>query len=419
MNQRYAMESLPIESKKITAALFVSKSLASAGRIATSAILTIIAFNITQDRATVGWPGTIINFSAAPAALLWGYIWDKIGRRKGLTLGILFGMVGTIISVFAIIYQSFTLLLIGMVGMGIAGGVSNLARFIAAEVTPKNKKAQAISIVVFSGTIGAIFGPLLIAPTTEISINLGWDPYLGIFIATSILFFLSALVIFMFLKPEPLEIAKKYEDAIDLSKEIVGEKGRSILEMFKYLEFNVAFIAMVFGQIVMVMVMRLSALHIVDIGHPATILSVSMSAHTLGMFAFSFYTGKLTDKLGYGKVILIGTLLLYISFYLAATASIYSTLIAALFLLGLGWNFCFVSGSAMLSSQLAVSEKSRVQGFNDLFLALGSGLSGLLAAKLYNQFGFVSLNIISAVITIAPLLLTLLWMRSIKKNKSR
>jgi MFS family permease len=412
------MQTLPEKSQKITSTIFISQSLASAGRIAISTILTIVAFNITQDRATVGWPSAIINFSSAPAAMFWGYLWDKIGRRKGLTLGLLFGMGGSIVATIAILNQSFSTLLVGMVGIGIASGVIRLARFIAAEVTPKEHRAKAISVVVLSGAIGAVIGPLLIAPTSVLSANLGWNKYIGPFGIAVILYFISSLVVYFFLRPEPLEIAKLYEDSQDESiNKSENQSGRSILQMFSHLEFNVAFLAMVISQAVMVMVMRLSALHIIDIGYQEGLLSVAMSAHTLGMFAFSVYTGRLTDKLGHGKVILFGTLILYTSFYLAATSLNQIIIILALFLLGVGWNFCYVSGSALLSSQLAISEKSRIQGFNDLFLGLGSGFAGLLAANLYNQFGFALLNIISAGLTFFPLIITLWWMR-VKRLKT-
>lgn len=411
------MRSLPTDSRKITSALFVSQSLSSAARIAISSILTIVAFNITQDRATVGWPGAVINFSAAPAALIWGFLWDKIGRRKGLSLGLLFGVGGTIISTLAILYQSFSLLIIGMVGVGIAGGVIRLARFIAAEVTPPNQRAQAISIVVFSSTIGAVLGPLLIAPTSAWAQFLGWNKYIGPFSISIILYFLSTIAIFFYLKPEPLTISKKYEDEIQESSLKPKSNGRTIPQMFQYLEFNVAFIAMVLSQVVMVMIMRLTALYLVDIGYQENIIALAFSGHTLGMFAFSVYTGRLTDKFGHGNIIIAGIGILYVSFFLGATSTNSVVLILALFLLGLGWNFCFVSGSALLSAQLSTTEKSRTQGFNDLFIALGSGFSGLLAAKLYNLYGFRTLNIVSAWITIIPLVLTLWWMQNRKTSK--
>jgi MFS family permease len=105
-----------------------------------------------------------------------------------------------------------------------------------------------------------------------------------------------------------------------------------------------------------------------------------VSAHTLGMFAFSIISGRLTDKWGRGPVIILGSTILILSCLMAAPSEKFLPLVIALFFLGLGWNLAYVAGSALLADQLAPEERAKTQGFNDLLLNLGSAVVSLGAA---------------------------------------
>jgi MFS family permease len=140
-------------------------------------------------------------------------------------------------------------------------------------------------------------------------------------------------------------------------------------------------------------------------------------AHTLGMFAFSILTGKLVDRWGRGPVILSGSVMLLASFVLAPVDPSTLSLAAALFLLGLGWNFCFVGGSALLSDQLQPAERSRTQGFNDVFIGLASAVGSYGSGLIFDDMGYGVLNLIAAVIILALLTLVIWW--SVKHNPSR
>jgi MFS family permease len=114
------------------------------------------------------------------------------------------------------------------------------------------------------------------------------------------------------------------------------------------------------------------------------------------MFAFSIVSGRLADRWGRLPVILSGAALLGVGAFLVTLSPQVLPLAVGLFFLGLGWNFCYVGGSSLLSDQLAPAERSRTQGFNDLLIGLvsasGSLFSGLVFARLgYNMVAYAGL----------------------------
>jgi len=81
----------------------------------------------------------------------------------------------------------------------------------------------------------------------------------------------------------------------------------------------------------------------------------------------------------------------------------------ALFLLGLGWNFCYVGGSSLLADQLSPDERARTQGFNDLLIGLVSAAGSLGSGFVFAAVGFGVMGLVGAMAALIPLTLTLWW----------
>jgi MFS family permease len=162
---------------------------------------------------------------------------------------------------------------------------------------------------------------------------------------------------------------------------------------------------MVVGQLVMVMLMTITSLHMTHHGHPLGDVSLVIMAHTLGMFGLSVVTGRLADNFGRPRVIVAGGGLLIAACLLAPLSQRTEILAAALFLLGLGWNFCAVAGAALLTDSLKLAERGRLQGVNDLAVGLVSALGSLQSGALFAVIGYANLSWISLVVSLVPLLL--------------
>ena len=133
--------------------------------------------------------------------------------------------------------------------------------------------------------------------------------------------------------------------------------ARPIFEILRQPAAPVAVSAMALGGVVMVAIMVITSLHMSDHQHNLRDISAVISSHTFGMFAFSVLSGRLADRWGRGPVILTGAFRTFVGLHCRPCRMSFHW--RSLFLLGLGWNFCFVGGSALLSDQLSPLERSR------------------------------------------------------------
>ena len=108
-------------------------------------------------------------------------------------------------------------------------------------------------------------------------------------------------------------------------------------------------------------------------------------------------------------MIVVGSVMLVCSCLLAAPATTLLPLLLALFLLGLGWNFAYVAGSALLTDQLSPTERAKTQGFNDLLLGCASAVGSLGSAAIFSTAGYAILGITAASAAVVPLALALWW----------
>jgi MFS family permease len=134
-----------------------------------------------------------------------------------------------------------------------------------------------------------------------------------------------------------------------------------------------------------------------------------LSAHTLGMFALSPVSGRLTGRLGALSTIWLGTGILVAASLMAAVAPPTAGLLlgVALFLLGFGWNLGFVAGSSLLTSGLDVAERTRVQGLADGLIWTTAALASVGSGLVLQAAGFTTLGLLGAVVVLLPVWLFL------------
>lgn len=403
------MNDLESIARKITAVLFAQQSLASAGFIAAATLNSIVGKELSQNSSWAGVPTAVYLLAGAFSAFMWGYVYDVIGRRKGLVTGLVTGMIGSSLTFYSIAIHSFPLFLGGMILMGIANGAVQLGRFAAAEVNKPEHRGRAISNVVIGGTVGSVIGPFVAGPAGSLVGSWGIDELAGAYLVATILFAIGAVVVFAGLRPDPREIgaqvAEKYPETLIKHKHV-----RGLLEIFLQPAALVALLSMVLGQMVMVLVMVITSLHMRGHDHNLSDISAVIASHTFGMYAFSIVSGRLADKWGRGVVILIGSSTLVVACVAATISPDVLPLGVALFLLGLGWNFCFVGGSTLLADQLSPAERARTQGFNDLLVGLASALGSLESGFIFASLGYNMMAYVSATIALIPLLVVIVWM---------
>jgi MFS family permease len=394
-------------AKKITTVLFLSQSLSSAGFIAAFTVNAIVGVDLSGQRAMAGVPGGLYVAGQACGSLIWGFSMERIGRRLVLTLGQLVGVFGSAIAAAAVVDRSFVTFLLGLFLAGIARSAVDLGRFVAAEVHPQEKRGRAIANVVLGSTVGAIFGPLLVGPMGHIAAQFGYPDLSGTYMAGAGVLSVAALLIFGGLRPEPRDIGRELAQINPGS--IPQQAPRPLSEIVRHPGVIVAVVTMAFAQMVMVVPMSITSVHMKDHQHVLTAVSLVISAHTLGMFAFSVISGRMTDRWGRGRVIILGSIILILSCLMAAPSISLLPLTVALFLLGLGWNFAYVAGSTLLADQLSPRERAKTQGFNDLLLNLSSGASQIGSGVVYAAGGYGIMALTAAAMAVVPLGLAIWW----------
>jgi MFS family permease len=389
--------------RRSLATLFGGVALSSTGYMASVTVSTLVAQEMTGDSALAGLPVAVSIVGTAAGAWLLSSLMVRRGRRSGLVLGYLVGMAGAALSVIAALAGSFLPFLMGAAGLGFANSSIQLSRFAAADMFVRARRGAAVGMVVWGSTVGAVIGPNLLTPGAELANALGIPrlagPYLLIW---GILAVVTALA-WLLLRPDPSELVEPDEIA-GVSVDGSGGGGPSLPGA----QLIVALAALLGAQAVMVAVMTMTPLHVQHEGGSLTFIGLVISIHTVGMFAFSPLSGRLTDRLGSLRVVVGGMLLLAGASLLAAMVAATSIfLLLALFLLGLGWNLAFVGGSALLTHGLPLAARARLQGRTDAIVwsssALSSGASGLVLATA----GYPVLAMASAFLVIIPVAVAL------------
>jgi MFS family permease len=398
-------------ARRIVWTLFTAGSFASTGFLATSILTAIVGRELTGSDALATMPGAVYQLGSSAAAFGWGYGMDKLGRRGGLALGLALGALGALAVCYSIAIHSLPVYLVGLILLGIANSAQQLARFAAAEVHLAAERGRAISNVVIGGTVSAVFWFIFSEPIEVWMEGLGFDPLMWPYIIALGLFAIATIIIFIFLHPDPRDLGREVAavEHVQDTVEVNNGAGRTLLEIFRQPAAFVAMTAMVFGQVVMVMLMIITSLHMQHNNHSIGDISKVISSHVIGMFAFSILSGRLADKWVRGPVILIGAGTLILACLTAPLSPDVLPLGIALFLLGLGWNFCFVGGSTLLSDQLTPAERSRTQGFNDLLIGLVSAAGSLGSGVVFAAVGFGVMGLVGAAAALIPLGAALWW----------
>ncbi len=397
----------PRLARRITLALLVVQSLGSAGSIGVATIAAIVGVELSGRGSLAGAPGATYQLGVAFAALLWGALSDRLGRRNALSLGLLTGVVGAFGALLAVVTGSFGLLLLGLVVMGSGTASVQLGRFAAAEVNPVARRGRAVATVVLGGTFGSVVGPTLVAPTGALATSLGWSALAGPYLTVIAAYALSVLVLQLALRPDPKEIGEAIGRA---SPATPTGPARDLRQLLRDPMVRTAVTTVVLAHAVMVGLMQMTSLHMHGHEHSLAGISIVFSSHTFGMYAFSIVTGSLTDRWGRLPVMASGAVITIASCLAAPLSPHVLPLAIALFGLGIGWNLCFVAGSALLSDALSPTEKARTQGLNDLFVGLAGASAILLSGVLFAGAGYAVMGLVGATLML-PVLPLIAWLR--------
>jgi len=397
--------------RRVLIVVSLSQVFGGAGLAAGITVGALLAQQMLGTDAYAGVPSALLTLGSACAALIVGKLSQRYGRRTGLSTGFIVGGLGAIGVVIATMINSVILLFASLLIYG-AGTATNLqARYAGTDLANEKQRATAISTTMLMTTFGAVAGPNLVEIMGEFAVSIGVPALAGPFILSATAFIVAGLVLFIMLRPDPLEIAKM----IEAYKQENEQRNKT--ESFNKKTLNkrgltVGATVMVLTQIVMVAIMTMTPIHMKHHGHGLSEVGIVIGFHVGSMYLPSLVTGILVDKIGRTAMSIAAGVTLLLASLLAAFAPSDSMvlLIIALSLLGIGWNFGLISGTAQIVDSTEPSTRAKTQGKIDVLVALAGASGGALSGMVVANASYAVLSLAGGLLSLV-LIPVVIWSR--------
>ena len=300
-------------------------------------------------------------------------IMRRIGRRTGFVLASAVAGFAAIAAASSIMIGSFTGLCVASAVVGANQAFVHQYRFAAAENVSPSRVGQAISLLLFVSLVSAFAGPELGRYGRD---WIDGAPFAGAFLGLAAVHFLAALLL------------TRYRD-VEVAREAHGGAERPLGRILAQPSYVIAVAAAAFGYAVMTMMMTAApiSMHAMN-GFALDVTAWAIEAHVLAMFLPSLVTGALIARLGVYVVMTVGVVVLAASAAVGWAGQEVAHYMAALVLLGLGWNFLFTAGSTLITTTYGHAERFKAQGLNDLIVFGTMALLTLAAGVLLEWVGW-------------------------------
>jgi MFS family permease len=371
------------------------------------AVATITLVLVTGIESIVGLGPAIFLAAGALAALPAGRLMDRLGRVPVIAGGFGAGALGCGLVALGCAVDSAPPVILGYTAVGAMSGTVLLARTAAADMVPPERRARAISYVLFGALFGAALGPLVFRPLfagKDLELDALVVPWL---VAGAMA--LGGLLLTLLIRPDPRTIALE----LDLAGQPGAERAHPapLRTILRRPGVPSAVVAALASFAVMVGVMNLTGYIVVGHHHEQADVFTVISLHIVGMYALVLVIGQLVDGVGRHRSLVTGLAIMAVSTVMLAWVESITWTSLSLFLLGLGWNVSYVAASAELVTHAAPMERGRLVGFTDLSAGLVGAALALLGGAAYTEWGVVAVSVGATVAVLLPALVLLLTRR--------
>ena len=344
--------------------------------------VVFIAINglVGLSLAPFGWMATLPLMAyvvgGALSTVLVSQTQSRFGRRVSFQLGLAVAVLSALLCCYAVYSKNFWLLVAATVVAGYYNANAQLYRFAAAELAAPAFKEKAISLVMAGGLLGAVLGPNLASRTR----TLMDAPFAGAYLALAVVALIAmALLAYVNFPPAPTKTP--------------ANGGRPLGEIMRQPVFIVAAAAGALGYGVMNLLMAATPIAMQICGLPFSDVAWVLEWHVIGMFAPGFFTGHLIKRYGALPIMAIGLGLNIICVLIALSGVQFQQFLAALFLLGLGWNFLFTGATTLAITAYRPEEKDKAQGALNFCVFAVLAISSLTSGVLVTTQGWTLLNL--------------------------
>lgn len=398
--------------------VIASQILGGAGLAAGISVGALLAQDMLGSDALSGLPIGLFTLGSALAAYLVGRSTHRFGRRLGLAYGFIAGGLGALVVVIAAALDNVPLLFAALFVYG-SGTATNLqARYAGADLAPADRRGFGASMAMVATTLGAVVGPNLIDPMGRLADAIGVPTLAGPFILAAVTYGAAGVVLFGFLRPDPYLLAKQLATHTpatpatpdpDSAAPAPRRRTLTVATRGVYLGATV----MVLTQLVMVAIMTMTPVHMRAHDHGMAAVGLVIGFHIGAMWLPSLVTGIAVDRFGRTPMVVASGITLLLAGVLAATAPADSLalLILALVLLGVGWNFGLVAGTALVVDATDPRTRAKTQGAIDVLIALAGAGGGAASGAVMAASSFSVLSLVGGALALA-LIPVLVWARA-------
>ncbi|QFY62121.1 MFS transporter [Rhizobium grahamii] len=357
----------------------------------------ITGYQLAPDKILATLPFALITVGAAVVTVFAAFVMERLGRRLGFALGALCGGAGGLVSVWSIVHGDFWLFCLGTAGVGAFQGFAQFYAIAAADSVHADYKSRAISTVLAGGVIAAVIGPLLASRAKDLFFD---TAFAGAYLLVAVLAMLSAIGLLLFYRDIGMIDAQKTGDILP---------ARPLREIARQPIFVAGVATTMVASAAMMFVMTASPLAAVACGFSIEDGASVIQWHLFGMFAPSFFAGRLVARFGVIRVFSTGIALMAACVVIATSSTALPAFHLALLALGIGWNMLIVCGTTLLSRSYRASERGKTQALSGLLGNLAATFSTLSAGAALQGLGWSTLNLLILPMLAVCLLLVLRW----------
>jgi MFS family permease len=380
--------------RRSLAVVVCSQVFGGAGLAAGVTVGALLAQQMLGGDAVAGLPAALFTLGSALTAFGVGRLTQRSGRRRGLATGFVTGAVGAAGIVLAAVLDNPPLFFLSLFVYG-AGTATNLqARYAGTDLAPPQSRATAVSIAMVSTTFGAVAGPNLVGPLGDLARSLGIPALAGPFLLAAVAYGVAALVLFVFLRPDPFVVARLVA-AAPPREAVPGETLAEAPHPRHSSGVQVGATVMVLTQVAMVAIMTMTPVqmrhHHRSLGEVGFVIGMHIGA----MYLPSLVTGRLVDRVGRLPMAVAAAVTLLAAGLVAgfSPGDSMPLLTLALVLLGLGWNFGLISGTALIVDSTPVETRARTQGSVDVLIAISGAGGGALSGMVVDASSYAVLSL--------------------------
>ena len=353
--------------------------------------------------APTAWLATLpITAYVAGGALATGVVarhQRRFGRQRTFQIGLLVAIASAGVCAYAALSRNFWLLTAATLVAGYYNANGSLYRFAAVELVKPEFKERAISWVLAGGIIGGVVGPNLASWSRDAMAQ----PFAGAYLALMGVGALSLLI--MAFIPFPALPGQGS----------TGLQGRPTAEIVRQPVFIIAAAGCAIGYGVMNLLMAATPIAMAQCSHPFSATALVLEWHVLGMYAPSFFTGKLVRRFGVLPIMGIGLALNIVCVIFALNGTDVMHFLGALLVLGVGWNFLYIGASTLATEAWRPEERTRGQAALDFCVYATMTLTSFASGALVTTGGWTAMNL-GSLLPIALLAAALVWLWRLRRR---